>query len=99
MARLSLALLGPLRITLDGQSVGGFAYNKARALLAYLAVEADRPRHRDALAALLWPDMPDTAARHNLRQALANLREVIGGASATRPFLHITYDSIQFNPA
>src|SRR5215207_3954378 len=99
MARLSLSLLGPLRITLDGQAVSGFAYNKARALLAYLAVEAERPHHRDALVGMLWPELPDTAARTNLRQALANLREAIGDASATPPFLLITRDTIQFNPA
>src|SRR5262245_64555574 len=99
MAGLSLALLGPLRITLDGQPVSGFAYHKARALLAYLAVEAERPHHRDALVGLLWPELPDSAARTNLRQALANLREVIGDAAATPPFLLITRDTIQFNPA
>jgi len=99
MARLSVALLGPLRITLDGQPVSAFAYNKARALLAYLAVEAERPHHRDALVGLLWPELPDTAARTNLRQALANLREAIGDANATPPFLLITRDTIQFNPA
>jgi DNA-binding SARP family transcriptional activator len=98
MTRLSLALLGPSQLTLDGQPVGGFAYNKARALLAYLAVEADRPHHRDTLAALLWPELPDEAARHNLRQALANLRTAIGDASTTPSFLLISRDSIQFNP-
>src|SRR3954466_15573671 len=97
MARLSLAVLGPLRITLDGQPVTGFAYHKVRALLAYLAVEADSPHHRDALVGLLWPELPDTAARTNLRQALANLRETIGDATATPPFLLITRDTIQFN--
>ena len=97
MTRLALALLGPVQIMLAGQPVGGITYNKARALPAYLAVEAGRSHQRDALAALLWPDMPDEAARHNLRQALANLRTAIGDASATPPFLHITRDSIQFN--
>lgn len=97
MAHLSLALLGPLRIVLDGQPVSGFAYNKARALLAYLVVEGERPHHRDALVGLLWPELPDAAARTNLRQALANLREVLG--DATPPFLLTTRDSIQFNPA
>jgi predicted ATPase/DNA-binding SARP family transcriptional activator len=98
MTRLSLVLLGPMQITLGGQPVGGFTYNKARALLAYLIVEAGRPHQRDALAALLWPDMPDETARHNLRQALANLRGAIGDASATPPFLLVTRDTIQFNP-
>ena len=62
MARLSLSLLGPLQIALDGAPVSGFAYNKARALLIYLVIEADRAHQRDALVGLLWPDLPDTAA-------------------------------------
>jgi predicted ATPase/DNA-binding SARP family transcriptional activator/tetratricopeptide (TPR) repeat protein len=99
MERLSLSLLGPLRIALDGRPVSGFAYNKARALLLYLAVEADRPHQRDALVDLLWPDLPDTAARTNLRQVLTNLREAIGDATATPPFLLITRDTIQLNPS
>src|SRR4051794_20182935 len=99
MGRLSLSLLGPLRITLDGRPASGFVYNKARALLVYLAVEADRSHQRDTLVGLLWPELPDTAARTNLRQSLANLREVIGDANATPLFLLITRDTIQLNPA
>jgi DNA-binding SARP family transcriptional activator len=98
MTRLSLSLLGPMQIMLGGQPVGSFTYNKARALLAYLAVEIGRPHQRDALAALLWPELPDEAARHNLRQALTNLRTAIGDASARPSFLLITRDTIQFNP-
>jgi predicted ATPase/DNA-binding SARP family transcriptional activator len=98
MARLSLSLLGSMQFLLDGRAVSGFAYNKARALLAYLAVEAERPHQRDVIVGLLWPELPDTAARTNLRQALANLREAIGDATATPPFLLITRDAIQFNP-
>src|SRR5574341_2392884 len=78
MAHLSLHLLGQYQVTLDGQPVVGFESNKARALLAYLTVEADRPHCRDVLAGLLWPDHTEKAAHDNLRQALANLRRVIG---------------------
>jgi tetratricopeptide (TPR) repeat protein len=37
-----------------------------------------QPQTRPALAALLWGDMSETAARTNLRKALANLRQVLG---------------------
>ena len=101
MPRLSLAVLGPIQISLDGQSISGFAYSKARALLLYLAVEADRPHQREALVSLLWPDLPEQAGRTNLRQALASLRAALGDSddSPSPPFLLITRDSLQFNPA
>jgi DNA-binding SARP family transcriptional activator len=70
-----------------------------RALLAYLVVEAERPHQRDELVGLLWPELPDTTARTNLHQALANLREAIGDARARPPFLLVTRDTIQLNPA
>jgi hypothetical protein len=50
VARLSLSLLGPLQVTLDGHPITGFRSNKVRALLAHLAVEADRTHPRELLA-------------------------------------------------
>ena len=76
-----------------------FKSNKVRALLAYLAVEADRPHRREALAGLLWPDWPDRDALSNLRYALASLRRTLGDHTAVPPFLLITPQTIQFNPA
>jgi len=99
MAHLSLSLLGPLQVTLTGEPVTSFESDKVRALLAYLAVEADRPHRRESLAGLLWPDWPDRAARTNLRNALANLRKAIGDRQARPPFLSITRETIQFNTA
>ncbi|MCL5274791.1 MAG: tetratricopeptide repeat protein [Chloroflexi bacterium] len=75
----------------------GFESNKTRALLAYLAVEADRPHSRDELAGLLWPDQPDQVARNNLRQTLANLRRAIGDHTVDPAFLCITRETVQFN--
>ena len=43
MGHLSASFLGPFQATLDGQPVAGFVSNRVRALLAYLAVEVDRP--------------------------------------------------------
>jgi len=99
MAHLSLFLLGPFQVTLAEEPVTSFKSDKVQALLAYLAVEADRPHRRDSLAGLLWPDWPDRVARTNLRNALANLRTAIGDRHATSPFLLITRETIQFNTA
>jgi len=99
MPQLALHLLGPFQALLDGISITTFETHKVRALLAYLAVEADRPHARDELIGLLWPDQPDPAARASLRQALANLRKAIGDRTAETPFLDITPDSIQFQHA
>src|SRR5512137_200544 len=99
MPHLTLSLLGPLQVCLDGQAVSSFAYNKARALLAYLAVEANRSHQRDALVGLLWPEMPDAAARTNLRQVLTSLRDTIGAGDPAGPFLLTTRDTLQFNCA
>jgi DNA-binding SARP family transcriptional activator len=99
MAHLSLSLLGPFQATLDGQPIAGFKSNKVRALLAYLAVEADQLHPREVLAGLLWPDWPDRDALSNLRYTLSNLRRVIGDRAAEPSFLLITRNNLQFNTA
>ena len=99
MARLSLSLLGSFQVTLDGKLVTGFESDRVRALLAYLAVEADRSHRRDALAGLLWPDWPDRSALTNLRNALSNLRKVIGDRESASPVLLVSRETLQFNPA
>lgn len=97
MPRLALSFLGTFQVTLNGQPVRNFRVNAARALLAYLAVEADRPHRREALAGLLWPDVPDATALTHLRHTLSDLRKAISDDDHA-PFLHITRGSIQFNP-
>jgi DNA-binding SARP family transcriptional activator len=97
MMHLSLSLLGSFQATLDGQPIP-FKSNKVRALLAYLAVETDRPHPREALAGLLWPDWPDRDALNNLRYTLSDLRRVIGDRAAAPPFLLISRATLQFNP-
>ena len=99
MSKLELNYLGLFSVTLNSAPATSFESNKVRALLAYLSVESQRPHARDALAALLWPDWPDSAARSNLRYALADLRKTIRDQQADPPFLLISHDTIQFNSA
>ncbi len=95
---LSAKFFGQFQVSLGGTPIHEWRYDKVRALCAYLIIEAERVHSRDKLAALLWPDSPDAAARKSLRQALIYLRQAIGDDSAQPPFLLITRESIQFNP-
>jgi predicted ATPase/DNA-binding SARP family transcriptional activator len=97
MAPLSIRLLGPPQVTLDGEPITGFESDKVRALLAYLATETGSPHRRERLAGLLWPERPESAARANLRVALSDLRQAIGDRHANPPFLSITRGMLQFN--
>ncbi len=103
MANLFIHLFGPVEVMLNGKSRTGFHSDKERALLAFLCLEAAVPQAREKLAGLLWPDYPESTARTNLRNALANLRQVIGdrpqnpGQETSPNFLIITRKTLQFN--
>jgi len=99
VSQLSLALLGPLQVTLNGEPLTAFRSDKERALLAYLALEGDRPHRREALASLLWGDLPEEAALGNLRKVLHHLRQVLDEEDSLTPFLAVTAKTIQFNTA
>ena len=99
MSHLHISLFGHYSVELDGVPIANFATNKVQAVLAYLAVEAERPFPRTTLATLLWPDMPDADARHNLRQTLLRLRQAIPDASEESPILRVTRQTVQFNAA
>ena len=97
MAHLTINVLGDLEVLLDDVPIQSFESDKVRALLAYLVVEAARPHSREALIGLLWSDCSEEAARHNLSQALFNLRLALGDHTAKPPYLLISRSSIQFN--
>lgn len=97
MARLELRVMGPFEASLAGKPITSFESNKVKALLAYLAIEAAHTHRRPALMALFWPAYPREKALANLRNALSHLHRLLGDASASQPFLHITRENIQFN--
>jgi WD40 repeat protein/DNA-binding SARP family transcriptional activator len=94
MARLTLTFLGSFQASIDGAPLR-VQSTRLQALLAYLALESARVHTREALSALFWPDEPDQVAKQNLRQALYQLRQLLG--EQTEQFLLITRDTVQFN--
>jgi DNA-binding SARP family transcriptional activator len=75
LERPTLKLLGPTHLKASGGATEGLE-RKMAALLAFLALEGSTPRQK--LAGLLWPEIPETSARNNLRQLLHRLRRSVG---------------------
>jgi DNA-binding SARP family transcriptional activator/predicted ATPase len=77
MDRLDLTTFGGVDIRLDGRPIKVLSAHKSQALLIYLA--HNRQKHsRQALAGLLWSEMPEESARRNLRVALTRIRPKVG---------------------
>ena len=67
--------LGSYEIKGNDCVIGGLATQKNRALAAYLILEHGHEQARAKVAGLLWPDVPEETALHNLRQALSVIRK------------------------
>ncbi len=93
---LSIRLLGPITVTLDGQEVA-LPTRKGELILAYLALHAAKPVARERLAAYLWPESEN--ALGNLRAELVRLRRGIGDMDREEPLLDIARQSIILDPA
>lgn len=96
---LNLHLLGPFQAQNQNQPLTTFATDKVRALLVYLAMEADIPHRRESLATLLFPDWSDKEAADNLRRTLHRLRTALNQHNPTFSdvLLTITRTTIQLN--
>ncbi|WP_375691543.1 alpha/beta fold hydrolase [Pseudooceanicola sp. LIPI14-2-Ac024] len=79
--RLSISLLGELRVSRGGSDLPLPASRKARALLAFL-VATGRPHRRERLCELFW-DLPDDP-KAALRWSLSKLRGVVDGPDRVR---------------
>ncbi len=81
-ASIEIRLLGGFELRCRGAVMEALDSTIARALIAYLACHPDRVLDREMVASLLWPEVTETTARHNLRQALYGLRRAFALADA-----------------
>ncbi len=87
---ITIKLLGPPIISRQGQVVKPDT-NKSIALLAYLICAPNYIDSREKIAALLWPNYPQSRAKANLRRTLSALIKVVG-----REQFITNRDTIQF---
>jgi len=90
-----LRLLGGFGLQLGQRPVATPPGRKVRALLACLALSSGKAWSREKLMALLWGDRGDEQARASLRQALAEIRRVLGQL----PALRTEHDAVSLDPA
>ncbi|MEM7334341.1 MAG: BTAD domain-containing putative transcriptional regulator [Chloroflexota bacterium] len=77
-------------VTLNEKPVDGFVSEKVVGLLAYLVLN-EGTHSREAIASLLWAEMPDNRAKANLRQALYNLQKLLPA------YFEISRKTVAFN--
>ena len=78
MPNPTLKLLGGFELRDNAGAAVDIRGKKLRGLIAYLALNPDRRHGREKLATLLWGDRFDAQARQSLRQALLDLRKMVG---------------------
>ena len=72
-------VLGPVEVSVDGRAAPAeLLWRKNLALLVYLARSPRRGRSREHLLGVLWPDKPESSARHSLNEALRVIRHCVG---------------------
>jgi predicted ATPase/DNA-binding SARP family transcriptional activator len=74
---LAIELFGTGRISLGARRVILRGHPKMWSVIAYLALNAGTRIEREALAATIWPDISDAAARGNLRRHLSYLDDAL----------------------
>lgn len=94
MPTLEITFFGGIHVQVDGKNIT-LAYDKVRALLAYLSIENDKPQRRETLIGLLWPEQPEKEARHSLSQALLKLRQAIDRDNSV---ILADRNTVQLNP-
>ena len=99
MVQANLSLFGNFTLAVNGIVVPPFPTDKIRALLAYLALEPERPHRREHLAGLFWPEVSQAIALKNLRQSLYRLRQTLDrvDAGASDAILHITQQTVELD--
>ena len=95
---LYIYLLGHLRLFEDDHPVHFRGLPKTLPLWACLLLNRTGPMPRSTLAYILWPDVPESVARSNLRRHLYDLKQALPPASPGRPWLLIEAGTVQWNP-
>lgn len=81
-SRLSIGVIGGLTLSVAGRPLV-LGNRRARAMLAYLAMERTATIGRERLASLFWSESSDRHARNSLRNTIHEMRDALEGRGCT----------------
>lgn len=98
---IAIRCFGAFEMQIQNMPVTAFATDKGRALLAYLALEADQLHRRERLASLLWPEASGSTGLTNLRITLHRLRQTLDEVApgVSERWLISTRHTLRIDPA
>ena len=97
MSGLKIHLFGKFSVRHDDQPVSGFDAYKEQELLSYLLLHRNRPHSREALAGLLWGDVPTEKSKKYLRQALWHVQTALDAGGGGGTVLSVEHDWVQLD--
>jgi DNA-binding SARP family transcriptional activator len=80
MPAAELRTLGAFEFSIDGRAIARPSTQKARALLAFLAMKSGESVAREAIVDAFWPESDADNARQSLKTALWSIRRALRGA-------------------
>jgi DNA-binding SARP family transcriptional activator len=84
---LYIHLFGHLQLFQDERPLTFITPPKTLPLWVYLLLHRAQPVPHDTLAFTLWPDVPETKARANLRRHLHQLQQALPPPAPDKPWL------------
>lgn len=98
-APLVVRLFGGMRVMRNGHCIGDeeWGRQKARWLLAHLALFPERALTRERIARMLWPGMGYETSRQGLYAALTTLRGALGQKHGGPAFILTVGDAVRLN--
>src|SRR5687767_5050495 len=95
-----IEMFGGLQVCQGETTISRFKTHKTAGLLAYLAFYSQRVHTREALIALLWPDVELEQGRPSLSVALSSLRQQLEPpGTPPRSVLLTSNTDVRLNPA
>jgi PAS domain S-box-containing protein len=88
---LEIYCLGPLKVYSAGKQVHHWPGKRARAVFEYLIARHQTPVIKHILEESLWPNQDPRSAAQNLRAAVHDLRQVLGGLLEDKTFSFVLY--------